>query len=99
MKTVLALSGLLPGKAISGRRQMPRRRLNRFRLLSSGGGEYEVTALFDGYNDFASLVTRASGDKVREPLLNTKFGMPNACLPPLTPSDEYGKHRSAIDSG
>ncbi len=63
-------------------------------------GEYEVTALFDGYNDLSpALLHGLSGDKVRELLAQHKIDaerMPTAFNAFLV---NTGKHLVMIDSG
>ena len=66
LKTVLALSGLLLASTswADAPAQVKQQVPGYYRLAV---GEYEVTALFDGYNDLSpALLHGLSGDKVRE---------------------------------
>lgn len=99
LKTVLALSGLLLASTswADAPAQVKQQVPGYYRLAV---GEYEVTALFDGYNDLSpALLHGLSGDKVRELLAQHKVDaerMPTAFNAFLV---NTGKHLVMIDSG
>lgn len=84
LKTVLALSGLLLASTswADAPAQVKQQVPGYYRLAV---GEYEVTALFDGYNDLSPAYYMGSqATRFANCWLNIKL-MPNACLPPSTP--------------
>lgn len=99
LKTVLALSGLLFASATwaDAPAQMKQQVPGYYRLAV---GEYEVTALFDGYNDLSpTLLQGLSPDAVRKLLAQQKIDaerMPTAFNAFLV---NTGKHLVMIDSG
>ncbi|MXG36408.1 MBL fold metallo-hydrolase, partial [Escherichia coli] len=99
LKTVLAFSGLMFASATwaDAPAQVKQQVPGYYRLAV---GEYEVTALFDGYNDLSpTLLQGLSPDAVRKLLAQQKIDaerMPTAFNAFLV---NTGKHLVMIDSG